>query len=55
MSHCGLNVEKMDTTFASALSKHNIHWVKCADCHVNGVPKMRSTAERMSSVSRKHG
>ena len=55
MSHCGLNVEKMDTTFASAASKHNIHWVKCADCHVNGVPKMRSTAERMSSVSRKHG
>ena len=38
MSNCGLDVEKMDTTFASANSKHNIHWVKCADCHTKGVP-----------------
>ena len=39
MSHCGIDVEKMDTTFANAASQHNIHWVKCADCHVNGIPK----------------
>jgi hypothetical protein len=39
MSNCGLDVEKMDTTFASANSKHNIHWVKCADCHPKGVPR----------------
>ena len=44
MSHCKLDVEKMDTTFASAASKHNIHWVKCADCHVNGIPKVKTTA-----------
>jgi hypothetical protein len=39
MSNCGLDVETMDTTFKSADSKHNIHWVKCADCHPRGVPK----------------
>ena len=35
MSNCGLDVETMDTTFKSADSKHNVHWVKCADCHHN--------------------
>jgi hypothetical protein len=39
MSDCGLDVEKMDTTFASASSTHNIHWVRCADCHQHGIPK----------------
>ena len=38
LSNCGLDVEKMDTTFFSTSSKHNIHWVKCADCHTKGVP-----------------
>jgi hypothetical protein len=38
LSNCGLDVEKMDTTFASKDSKHNIHFVKCADCHTKGVP-----------------
>ncbi len=42
MSHCGLDVEKMDTTFAAAASKHNIHWVGCVDCHQHGVPKMKT-------------
>jgi hypothetical protein len=42
MSNCGLDVEKMDTTFASAQSKHNIHWVKCADCHPRGVPHKKN-------------
>lgn len=32
-SHCGLDVEKMDTSFKSADSKHNIHSVSCSDCH----------------------
>jgi len=35
MSNCGLDVEKMDTTFFSKNSKHNVHWVKCGDCHAN--------------------
>lgn len=39
MSNCGLDVEKMDTTYRSADSRHNIHRVKCLDCHENGVPK----------------
>ncbi len=39
MSHCGIDVEKMDTTYASAKSTHNIHWVKCIDCHQHGIPK----------------
>jgi hypothetical protein len=42
MSNCGLDVETMDTTFRSADSKHNVHWVKCVDCHPKGVPKKRS-------------
>ena len=42
LSNCGLDVEKMDTTFFSANSKHNVHWVKCADCHTKGVPRKKS-------------
>ncbi|MCX6954777.1 MAG: cytochrome c3 family protein [Verrucomicrobia bacterium] len=38
-SHCGLDVTKMDTTFLSPTSKHNVHTVACADCHTAGVPK----------------
>jgi hypothetical protein len=53
MSHCGLDVEKMDTTFASAASPHNIHWVKCADCHQHGIPKVKgSRAGQSRPVSR---
>jgi hypothetical protein len=44
MSHCGIDVEKMDTTFASAASSHNIHWVKCSDCHQHGIPKVKAVA-----------
>jgi hypothetical protein len=44
MSNCGIDVEKMDTTFRSTESTHNIHWVKCADCHPKGVPKKRAGA-----------
>ena len=41
MSNCGLDVEQMDTSFKSSNSKHNIHWVKCADCHTKGVPRKK--------------
>jgi hypothetical protein len=34
----------MDTTFARKISKHNIHWVKCTDCHEHGVPKVKTKA-----------
>jgi hypothetical protein len=44
MSNCGLDVEKMDTTFAAPGSKHNIHWAKCTDCHPNGIPKKKAPA-----------
>jgi len=44
MSNCGLDVEKMDTTFASATSKHDVHRVKCLDCHTKGVPKKKAQA-----------
>jgi hypothetical protein len=44
MSHCGLDVEKMDTTFASTTSAHNIHWVKCTDCHQHGIPKKKAAS-----------
>ncbi len=38
LSNCGLDVEKMDTSFKSTSSAHNIHTVGCADCHTKGVP-----------------
>ena len=41
LSNCGLDVETMDTTFKSIHSPHNIHSVKCVDCHPKGVPKTR--------------
>ncbi len=41
MSNCGLDVEKMDTTFRDPSSRHNIHFVKCGDCHPKGVPPRR--------------
>jgi hypothetical protein len=46
MSHCGLDVEKMDTTFSNAKSPHNIHWVRCTDCHQHGIPRMKLAAQR---------
>ena len=45
MSNCGLDVEKMDTTFLSGKSKHNVHWVKCGDCHTKGVPPRKRFAD----------
>ena len=42
LSNCGLDVEKMDTTFVGRNSKHNIHFVDCIDCHAKGVPKKRT-------------
>jgi hypothetical protein len=41
LSNCGLDVEKMDTTFKDPKGGHNIHSVKCADCHPKGVPSKR--------------
>jgi hypothetical protein len=43
MSNCGLDVEKMDTTFLSKDSRHNIHRVKCVDCHANGIPRKKES------------
>ena len=41
LSNCGLDVEKMDTTFLNPDSRHNIHTVKCADCHPKGIPQRK--------------
>ena len=43
LSNCGIDVEKMDTTFADPASKHNVHRVKCLDCHPRGAPKKKTT------------
>lgn len=40
-SSCGLDVTAMDTTFRSRKSTHNIHTMRCLDCHPSGVPKKR--------------
>lgn len=37
ISHCKLDVAKMDTTAKDSGSKHNIHTVACADCHTTPV------------------
>ncbi|HWR50234.1 MAG TPA: multiheme c-type cytochrome [Bryobacteraceae bacterium] len=42
MSNCGLDVEKMDTSFKDKKSKFNVHTVKCADCHPKGIPPKRT-------------
>jgi hypothetical protein len=44
LSNCGIDVATMDTTFKSSASAQNIHFVKCADCHTNGVPKRPARA-----------
>jgi hypothetical protein len=44
MSNYGIDMEKMDTTYSSATSAHNIHWVKCTDCHQHGIPKAETPA-----------
>ena len=49
LSNCGLDVEKMDTTFLSPDSKHNVHWVKCADCHPQGIPAKRAKTPAASA------
>jgi RNase P subunit RPR2 len=46
LSNCGLDVETMDTTFKSPKSRHNIHLVKCLDCHPRGVRRR----QRVSNV-----
>jgi len=38
ISNCGLDVTKMNTTFAESHSPHNIHFVGCTDCHTKGIP-----------------
>ena len=50
MSNCGIDVEKMDTTYVNAKSPHNIHWVKCVDCHQHGVPKMKTPVQVKAKV-----
>lgn len=55
MSDCGQDVEKMDTTYASASSKHNIHFVRCTDCHTHGVPRTKRSAPAHSAASIEEG
>jgi hypothetical protein len=41
LSNCGIDVAKMDTTFKSRESLHDIHKVSCLDCHPKGVPQKK--------------
>ena len=54
LSNCGMNVEKMDTTFKSQKSPHNIHTVKCADCHSKGVPRKKTRSQEGHETSRRN-
>jgi hypothetical protein len=51
-SNCGLDVATMDTSFKSASSAHNVHFVACADCHVKGVPGSGKSGRRDAADSR---
>jgi len=44
LSNCGLDVETMDTSYKSLKSPHDIHTVKCTDCHTKGVPKKKTAS-----------
>ena len=48
ISNCALDVTKMNTTFFESRSPHNIHFVRCIDCHTKGIPARRGlrTARR---------
>jgi hypothetical protein len=38
-SHCGLEVQRMDTSYSAKSSPNDIHTVRCQDCHPQGVPE----------------
>ncbi len=42
LSNCGIDVEKMDTTFKSRESRNDVHRVACIDCHPKGVPQKKA-------------
>jgi len=50
LSNCGLNVETMDTTFKSVKSPHNIHFVRCIDCHTKGIPRKKPHTAAASAM-----
>ncbi|HKN25971.1 MAG TPA: multiheme c-type cytochrome [Candidatus Acidoferrum sp.] len=50
LSNCNIPVETMDTTFKNRKSLHNIHFVKCLDCHTHGIPKKKATQAVTASV-----
>jgi hypothetical protein len=50
-SNCGLDVETMDTTFKDRASRHDIHTVKCVDCHPKGVPPKRRQGEPHARIA----
>jgi hypothetical protein len=41
VSHCQLEVTRMDTSYRSRASSHDIHFVSCVDCHPQGRPAAR--------------
>ncbi|MBZ5684128.1 MAG: hypothetical protein LAP86_03765 [Acidobacteriia bacterium] len=54
LSNCGINVETMDTTFKSLKSSHNVHTVKCINCHTKGVPEKKGKNHEGQEVSRRN-
>jgi hypothetical protein len=43
ISNCALDVTTMNTTFFESRSPHNIHFVRCIDCHTKGIPARRGS------------
>ncbi|HXX62253.1 MAG TPA: cytochrome c3 family protein, partial [Bacteroidota bacterium] len=47
ISNCQRDVTTMNTTFFDRKSPHNIHFVRCIDCHTKGIPpKSRSQSAK---------
>ena len=44
-SNCGLDVRRMDTTHNAKASSHDIHTVRCQDCHPSDVPGNRGSGD----------
>src|SRR5664280_549871 len=50
ISNCKLDVEKMNTTYKDRLSKNNIHFVSCTDCHFKGRPGKRINSGKPATL-----
>jgi hypothetical protein len=54
LSNCGRDVEQMDTTFKDPKSSHDVHRVKCEDCHPKGIPVRKRSPDEPHVIRTAH-